>query len=115
MAQKSGEIWTGPNNAVGSGVGSRSDTRRAESMEGFRMLLQPVHLKSDRLLAHGEVSSVRLQAPRGLHHVPQSRLAFRPAARLQAAVRKAWLEAVDFAGQTLISYPVQEVERVMPE
>jgi len=50
MAQKSGEIWTGPNNAVGNGVGSRSDTRRAESMEGFRMLLQPDRLKSDRLL-----------------------------------------------------------------
>jgi len=52
------EIWTGPNNAVGNGVGSceagispRSDTRRAESKEGFRMLLQPVCLKSDRLLA----------------------------------------------------------------
>jgi len=44
------------NNAAGNGVESReagvsprSDTRRAESMKGFRMLLQPVHLKSDRL------------------------------------------------------------------
>jgi len=51
------EIWIDPNNAVGNGVGSReagasprSDTRRAESMEGFRMLLQPVRLKPDRLL-----------------------------------------------------------------
>jgi len=44
------EIWTAPNNAVGNGVGSHSDTCRAESMEGFRMLLQPVRLKSDRLL-----------------------------------------------------------------
>jgi len=43
------ETWTGPNN----GVGLRSDTRRAESMEGFRMLLQPVRIKSDRLLGQG--------------------------------------------------------------
>jgi hypothetical protein len=43
------EIWTGPNSAVGSGVGSHSDTRRAESMDGFRKPLQPVRLKSDRL------------------------------------------------------------------
>jgi len=50
------KIWTGPNDAAGNDVGSReagasprSDTRRAESKEGFRKLLQPVRLKPDRL------------------------------------------------------------------
>jgi len=65
------EIWTGPNNAVGNGVESReagasprSDTRGAESMEGFRMLLQSIRLKSDRLLV-AALQPSRARAIRG--------------------------------------------------
>lgn len=55
VPKRAADMWTGPNSAVGNGVGSReagasprSDARGAESREGLRMLLQPVRLTSDR-------------------------------------------------------------------